>query len=173
MCAICIYIVSLSCRYPAAVGSVAILQLPEADQNHHFWLTLQMNYNPKYQTVRKVSVTIRSILSHLVVLCHLSGNHMLASIAVFVCLAIKLRHVSVTLSAVHLCVSSSSFPPISQDWLFAPLSLVQMSASSLLIETDWLLSSMYAVGGSNGKMFLAFSLAKCFAADFLRSGLTL
>jgi len=57
------YIVSISCQYcqrPAAMGSIAILQLPEADKNHHLWLTLQMNYNAKHQIVRKVFVAIRS-----------------------------------------------------------------------------------------------------------------
>lgn len=40
------YIVLISCwhcQYPAAVDSIAILQLPEANKTHQFWFTLQIN----------------------------------------------------------------------------------------------------------------------------------
>lgn len=66
---------------------------------------------------------IKRIL-HLVVLCHLSGAHVLENIQFFICLAIKQWHVSLILNAVNFCVSSSSFALISQGWLFVPFILV-------------------------------------------------
>lgn len=123
------YILSISCQYcqyPAAVGSIAVLQLLEADKNHPFWLTLQMNYNPKYQIAMKDFVTIWSIKFFHTLLFFVIFQETMCwkTLWVFVCLSIKLQHVSIILNAVNLCVSSNSFCPISQDWLFAPLSLV-------------------------------------------------
>lgn len=112
------YIMSISCwycQYPAAMDSTAILQLPEANKNHHFWFTLQINWNPKYQMggggeglccnqIKKNSFPPCFSLS--------SFRKALENIVGFVCLSPKLCHVSIILNAINHCISSSSFPLI-------------------------------------------------------------
>lgn len=159
------YIVLLSCwccQHPAAVGSTAILQLPAANKNHQFWFTLHINWNKKYQTVRKIFVAIRLIkffhtLFFFVTFQESIGKH--CEFCLLIHKSVSRLHHSDCNQSLHI------FQPLSSDLTGLPFCppFASVNVSICFAYWDWLALIQYVCGWwQQWKNILSFQLGRKF-----------